>query len=255
MAKSADAFRTISEVADWLGTPAHVLRFWESKFSQVKPVKRAGGRRYYRPTDMMLLGGLKKLLHEDGMTIKGAQALLREKGIKHVAALSAPLDGSTTTHKPEPDIEIAAQEPVALEGIPPANLGETGPSQEPEQQWRLEQAEEAVEMLPLDQDHGPADPVEEQILFEADNLEHADHDQPPHFLQSAGQEVDGASPPETQAEDAPIAEPPAPAGPLRLEELRTALKVTIGIDPEVLGQIRTDLITLRDRLANSESQA
>lgn len=87
MSKSRDAFRTISEVADWLDTPAHVLRFWESKFTQVKPVKRAGGRRYYRPADMELLGGIKQLLHEDGMTIKGVQKVLREKGVKHVAAL------------------------------------------------------------------------------------------------------------------------------------------------------------------------
>jgi len=87
MSKSADAFRTISEVAEWLETPAHVLRFWESKFTQVKPVKRAGGRRYYRPADMRLLGGIKKLLHEDGMTIKGVQKILREQGIKHVSSL------------------------------------------------------------------------------------------------------------------------------------------------------------------------
>ena len=91
MAKSADAFRTISEVADWLETPAHVLRFWESKFSQVKPVKRAGGRRYYRPADMKLLGGIKKLLHDDGMTIKGVQKMLREQGVGHVSDLSQPL--------------------------------------------------------------------------------------------------------------------------------------------------------------------
>ncbi|MFU8777441.1 MAG: MerR family transcriptional regulator, partial [Roseovarius sp.] len=63
MGKAADAFRTISEVADWLDVPAHVLRFWESKFPQIKPVKRAGGRRYYRPADMALLGGIKVLLH------------------------------------------------------------------------------------------------------------------------------------------------------------------------------------------------
>ncbi len=92
MPKSKDAFRTISEVAEWMETPAHVLRFWESKFTQVKPVKRAGGRRYYRPADMQLLGGIKKLLHDDGLTIKGAQKLLREHGVKHVAALSQPLD-------------------------------------------------------------------------------------------------------------------------------------------------------------------
>jgi DNA-binding transcriptional MerR regulator len=92
MPKSKDAFRTISEVAEWLETPAHVLRFWESKFTQVKPVKRAGGRRYYRPADMLLLGGIKKLLHDDGLTIKGAQKLLREHGVKHVADLSQALD-------------------------------------------------------------------------------------------------------------------------------------------------------------------
>ncbi|WP_246003844.1 MerR family transcriptional regulator [Histidinibacterium lentulum] len=94
MAKSRDAFRTISEVADWLDTPAHVLRFWESKFPQIKPVKRAGGRRYYRPEDMALLGGIKTLLHEDGLTIKGAQKLLREKGVRHVSSLGpSPMDG------------------------------------------------------------------------------------------------------------------------------------------------------------------
>ena len=93
MAKSPDAFRTISEVSDWLDTPAHVLRFWESKFTQVKPVKRAGGRRYYRPEDMALLGGIKTLLHEQGMTIKGVQKLLREQGARHVSALGPqPLD-------------------------------------------------------------------------------------------------------------------------------------------------------------------
>lgn len=92
MDKSPDAFRTISEVADWLGVQAHVLRFWESKFTQVKPVKRAGGRRYYRPADMMLLGGIKKLLHEDGMTIKGVQKILREQGVPHVSEMSQSLD-------------------------------------------------------------------------------------------------------------------------------------------------------------------
>ncbi|SEL32244.1 MerR family transcriptional regulator [Pacificibacter marinus] len=93
MDKSPDAFRTISEVADWLNTPAHVLRFWESRFSQVKPVKRAGGRRYYRPSDMVLLGGIKKLLHDDGMTIRGVQKLLREHGVRYVASMSPQIDG------------------------------------------------------------------------------------------------------------------------------------------------------------------
>ncbi|MEZ5779456.1 MAG: MerR family transcriptional regulator [Paracoccaceae bacterium] len=91
MEKSAEAFRTISEVSDILDTPAHVLRFWESRFSQVKPVKRAGGRRYYRPADLALLAGIKKLLHDDGLTIRGVQKLLREQGVRHVAEI-APVD-------------------------------------------------------------------------------------------------------------------------------------------------------------------
>lgn len=91
MSKSRDAFRTISEVSGALDVPAHVLRFWESKFAQVKPVKRAGGRRYYRPADVDLLAGIKKLLHEDGLTIKGAQKLIREQGVKSVSAMGAGL--------------------------------------------------------------------------------------------------------------------------------------------------------------------
>lgn len=92
MEKSPDAFRTISEVAEWLDVPTHVLRFWESRFAQVKPVKRAGGRRYYRPSDMRLIGGIKTLLHDDGMTIRAVQKLLREEGVKHVATFSQPLE-------------------------------------------------------------------------------------------------------------------------------------------------------------------
>jgi len=92
MTKSADAFRTISEVAEWLDTETHVLRFWESKFSQIKPVKRAGGRRYYRPKDMLIIGGIKKLLHEDGLTIKGTQRIIKDKGLNYVSNLSKPLE-------------------------------------------------------------------------------------------------------------------------------------------------------------------
>jgi DNA-binding transcriptional MerR regulator len=101
MAKSPDAFRTISEVADWLGIQAHVLRFWESKFTQVRPVKRAGGRRYYRPNDMQLLGGIKRLLHDDGLTIKGVQKILREKGVTYVGTLC--LESLETAGKSKPD--------------------------------------------------------------------------------------------------------------------------------------------------------
>lgn len=129
MEKARDAFRTISEVAKWLETPAHVLRFWESKFSQVKPVKRAGGRRYYRPGDMELLGGIKKLLHEDGMTIKGVQKILREEGIKQVSAHSPPLNLDTDLGDFEdgPEvIEAPANEAAEADTATPLSGAEIG---------------------------------------------------------------------------------------------------------------------------------
>ncbi|WP_438959919.1 MerR family transcriptional regulator [Nereida sp.] len=91
MAKTKDAFRTISEVAEWLDVAPHVLRYWESKFAAVKPVKRAGGRRYYRPADMRVLGGVRKLLHDDGMTIKGVQKMMSESGANAISEHSRPL--------------------------------------------------------------------------------------------------------------------------------------------------------------------
>lgn len=88
MDKSPEAFRTISEVSESLETPAHVLRFWETRFPQIRPIKRAGGRRYYRPADVALLAGIKRLLHEDGLTIRGVQKVLREQGVRHVSGIS-----------------------------------------------------------------------------------------------------------------------------------------------------------------------
>lgn len=120
MAKSQSAFRTISEVATSLDTPTHVLRFWESKFSQVKPVKRAGGRRYYRPEDVQLLAGIKALLHDQGMTIKGAQKLLREQGVKHVLTL-----GPTSDTAPTSAVETAPEIPQPIiepDSIVPDNI-------------------------------------------------------------------------------------------------------------------------------------
>ena len=85
IAKAPEAFRTISEVSEQLDVPQHVLRFWEAKFAQVKPLKRAGGRRYYRPDDIDLLRGIRALLYAEGLTIKGVQKVLREQGAKQVA--------------------------------------------------------------------------------------------------------------------------------------------------------------------------
>lgn len=89
MAKSSDAFRTIGEVSEELEVPKHVLRFWEGKFPQLKPMKRGGGRRFYRPEDVVLLRGIKQLLHSSGYTIRGVQRILREEGIDAVKTLIA----------------------------------------------------------------------------------------------------------------------------------------------------------------------
>jgi DNA-binding transcriptional MerR regulator len=89
MEKSPDAFRTISEVADELDLPQHVLRFWETRFQQIKPMKRGGGRRYYRPDDVDLLKGIRHLLYDHGYTIKGVQKLLKTNGNKFVAAAAS----------------------------------------------------------------------------------------------------------------------------------------------------------------------
>ena len=91
MDKAPDAFRTISEVADDLDIPQHVLRFWETRFAQIKPMKRSGGRRYYRPDDVDLLKGIRRLLYGEGYTIRGVQRILKEHGVKSVQGLA---DGS-----------------------------------------------------------------------------------------------------------------------------------------------------------------
>jgi DNA-binding transcriptional MerR regulator len=91
MDKSPDAFRTISEVAEDLDLPQHVLRFWETRFAQIKPLKRGGGRRYYRPDDVLLLRGIRQLLYGEGSTITGVQRNLREHGVRYVVGLGGDL--------------------------------------------------------------------------------------------------------------------------------------------------------------------
>ena len=85
--KSPEAFRTISEASEILSLPSHVLRFWESKFTQIKPLKRAGGRRFYRPNDILFIYGIKKLLHTDGLTINGVKRLIKENGINFIISI------------------------------------------------------------------------------------------------------------------------------------------------------------------------
>lgn len=116
MKKSPSAFRTISEVGEILGIPAHVLRFWESKFTQIKPVKRGGGRRYYRPEDVALIRMVQHLLHEQGMTIKGAQKVLRERGVKAIIATGQELldNGAAPEVVATPVAKAAASTPLSM---------------------------------------------------------------------------------------------------------------------------------------------
>jgi DNA-binding transcriptional MerR regulator len=110
--KAPDAFRTISEVADDLDIPQHVLRFWETRFSQIKPMKRSGGRRYYRPDDVDLLRGIRRLLYGEGYTIRGVQRILREQGIKVVqgladAAVPPPSPAQHSVHDDHDGLAVA----------------------------------------------------------------------------------------------------------------------------------------------------
>lgn len=114
MEKAPDAFRTISEAAEELDVPQHVLRFWETRFAQIKPMKRAGGRRYYRPADVELLKGIRSLLYGEGYTIRGVQRILKEEGIAHVAGVGRG--------------EIAARKrDAALDGVPPPGRAKAAP--------------------------------------------------------------------------------------------------------------------------------
>ncbi|MDP8915867.1 MAG: MerR family transcriptional regulator [Pseudomonadota bacterium] len=109
-AKNPDAFRTISEAADEIGVPQHVLRFWETKFSFVRPMKRAGGRRFYRPQDIQVLRGVRVLLHDEGYTIKGVQRLHKEQGVRRLVAASRGEGGPPlAANTDEPEMETAEE--------------------------------------------------------------------------------------------------------------------------------------------------
>ena len=127
--KAPDAFRTISEVADDIDVPQHVLRFWETRFPQIKPLKRGGGRRYYRREDVDLVRGIRALLYGQGYTIKGVQRILREGGVRNVQAVGrgeAP---------PLPEPPAPAAMPAGLDEAPAAVSRESGPARESRPAW------------------------------------------------------------------------------------------------------------------------
>jgi DNA-binding transcriptional MerR regulator len=131
--KAPDAFRTISEVADELDIPQHVLRFWESRFPQIKPMKRAGGRRYYRPDDVDLLRGIRHLLYGEGYTIRGVQRILREQGPKFVQAVWQP-GAAQPAMSPEDETPEQAAEQLAPDAAARTLFGLLrAPAAEPDQ--------------------------------------------------------------------------------------------------------------------------
>ena len=267
MEKSRDAFRTISEVAEWLDVPTHVLRFWESRFSQIKPVKRAGGRRYYRPSDMKVIGGVKTLLHDQGMTIRAVQKLFREQGIKHVSSFSPGLYVEDVVEDTDDDV-IDHQPAATTDDVAPA------PSARSTHDATPAQVEEAVEV---------EDPGEQTPLFshrrrpaEAESTPEPDAapGEEPEEVEAAVEPASGAQQtldlessegPEIEAipKPAPSSIPPTPdvpdtdaldddasheAGPGMAARILTARKSQLRSQKETLSDVTAKLKEIRERL-------
>ncbi len=237
MEKSRDAFRTISEVAEWLDVPTHVLRFWESRFSQIKPVKRAGGRRYYRPSDMALIGGVKVLLHDQGMTIRSVQKILRKQGIRHVSSFSPAVHdelGQTDV------IEHAEVLAVDAKSTPtPAPAARATRDAEPAQVTRDEEiAEDQAEPTPSGSD---AEPIPE--IEKTESLDET----PEEPIPAAGPIFSRAPTPSVHEtdpddDDANYKRPPGVAA-----RLAMAARSDLRAHRDILKAARAKLIALRDK--------
>ena len=158
MEKAPDAFRTISEVADEIDVPQHVLRFWESRFPQIRPMKRGGGRRYYRPDDVDLLRGVRHLLYGEGYTIRGVQRILREQGVTFVQSVWSTSAGALPPGSDEDEeIEQDAETPVAPRAEP--NLFAVAAPRAPEPAPHSEGRREPTIVPPLSPEQ-PSPPVQ-----------------------------------------------------------------------------------------------
>lgn len=149
MERPADAFRTISEVAEDLDLPQHVLRFWETRFTQIKPLKRGGGRRYYRPEDVELLRAIRHLLYGEGYTIRGVQRILKEQGVKAVIALVRSGAAAPAQARDEA-LTVAApvdEQPLAAFAPAPARSGALSPQQAQALQAALAELAECARIL------------------------------------------------------------------------------------------------------------
>lgn len=133
--KSPDAFRTISEAAAEVGAPQHVLRFWEGRFPFIQPLKRAGGRRFYRPQDILVLKAVRRLLHDEGLTIKGVQRLHREQGLKRLVSYADP--GTALAFQSSPE--------DAVEGDAPLSTAPSAPTLDASRRRRLQDVLERIE--------------------------------------------------------------------------------------------------------------
>lgn len=250
MPKSPQAFRTIREVADWLGVAAHVLRFWESKFSQIKPVKRAGGRRYYRPSDMQLVGGIKVLLHEQGMTIRGVQNLLQSEGVAHVSALSPPIDAPFETARSD------ARDNLWTEDEAPA----TEPPRSRRNLTLIEDAETVEEDVAQAQDAEADEPAVTEPAAEAPAADEPAANEPapaePAPAGTAEAPVFRREERPAEAESAPSRIPPdrPRSRPISESLARLSTRAETGVDPALLAALPR-LRALRDRMAGGRPGA
>jgi len=149
--KAPEAFRTISEVAEDLDVPQHVLRFWESRFAQIKPMKRGGGRRYYRPDDIDLLRGIRHLLYGEGYTIRGVQRILKEQGIKFVQVVwqeGAPQPSHGPADDGDIELDVSDERGRGIFGLLPSFLANDEPGE-------AEDAESDSSIAPDDGPHAP----------------------------------------------------------------------------------------------------
>jgi len=243
--KAPDAFRTISEVADDLDVPQHVLRFWETRFSQIKPMKRSGGRRYYRPDDVDLLRGIRRLLYGEGYTIRGVQRILKENGIKAVQGLvdeeATPAFAPVPARASEPRVSSAA--PIMSRPAAKAPVVEEEPEVEAEAEGEEEIENEEAEGEDESEDAEEEEESEEGEEEDTDDEDGEEEDSEEEESEDAEPEEDDAGEAEgEEAEPEPVAARKAPE--VRPPEMRTD-PATPRVEPRLQQAIgRTDPATM-----------
>ena len=230
MEKAPDAFRTISEVATDLNVPQHVLRFWESRFSEIKPMKRGGGRRYYRPDDVDLLRGIRHLLYGEGYTIRGVQRILKEQGLRYVqtiwqpgaqSAAQASEHGSEDADFEEADAR-AGERGRGLFGLLPSLIGNANEEPQAKAAAKAEEVEDAEDLEDAEEedleeeeeeDDSDEDAVDDDEDEEADDDEDEDGDDEEEDEDDEDDEEEDAAPARVMPRPLPLQRKiPQPAG-------------------------------------------